>query len=244
MLYDAFADVYDALMADAPYAEWQAFLEDRYSLHSIDIADIGCGTGVLTVELGRQARWCIGIDQSEAMLSIAQERAMAAGARIVWLTQDIRDLRLPRPVDLAVASCDVLNYLTCEEDLRRAFHAVANALRRGGVFAFDVIGPARLHVLQHGYWHQVDDDVALLHETDVQGEWILHEVVAFARVREAVGEPLYRRIEERHRQRYFPLSQVQEALAAAGLKLIETAGDFGRQSVEDADRIVCVAARP
>ncbi|GLV14156.1 methyltransferase [Alicyclobacillus hesperidum] len=244
VLYDAFADVYDALMADAPYAEWQAFLEERYRLDSLDIADIGCGTGVLTVELGRQARFCIGVDQSEAMLSIAQERAMAAGARIVWLTQDMRELRLPRPVDLAIATCDVLNYLTCEDDLRQAFRAIANTLRNGGVFAFDVIGPARLDMLQHGYWHQVDDDVVLLHETDVQRDWVRHEVVAFARVQEVAGEPLYRRIEERHQQRYYPLAQVQEALAAAGLQLIEATGDFGRQSVETADRLVCRAVRP
>jgi trans-aconitate methyltransferase len=38
------------------------------------IADVGCGTGIVTVRLLRPGRWLIGIDQSAGMAAVASGR--------------------------------------------------------------------------------------------------------------------------------------------------------------------------
>ena len=48
LMYSGFAEIYDALMHDAPYDEWAGWLGERLSLapdgQKIKV-DLGCGTG-------------------------------------------------------------------------------------------------------------------------------------------------------------------------------------------------------
>lgn len=239
-MYESFAELYDAVMGDAPYQEWMELIESRFQLSDMDIADLGCGTGMLTVWLGERAQSCVGVDASEAMLAQAQARVSLSKTKVTWMAQDISVLRLPAKVDLALITCDVLNYITSPDALVATFSSILRNLKSGGWLAFDVIGPSRLSVLKHGYWHQIEDEIALLHETVVEDEWVTHEVVGF--LEQANG--LYRRIDEQHQQRYYERARLYDWLASCGYHHIEITGDFGRTSVEDADRLVCLAKKP
>src|SRR5437660_9866188 len=73
-------------------------------LPRLDVADLGCGTGALSVEMARWARSVLAIDESRDALEAARARAEREGARHVECTTgDLRKLDIRRRLDLAVA---------------------------------------------------------------------------------------------------------------------------------------------
>ena len=65
-------------------------------LPALDVADFGCGTGVLSVTMARWASRVWAIDQSEAALVQARERAAREGlSNISFLREDLHRLSLP-----------------------------------------------------------------------------------------------------------------------------------------------------
>ncbi|MFD1677762.1 class I SAM-dependent DNA methyltransferase [Alicyclobacillus fodiniaquatilis] len=243
--YEGFAQIYDQFMQDAPYEEWlQLLYTQGEALRQWDVADIGCGTGMLTVPLSMCTRTCVGVDASEAMLSEAQMRGMEARAKVQWLCQDIRDLRLPRPMDLVISTCDVINYLTDQTALEHVLRAVWRALKPGGAFAFDIIGPKRFLMLQDGYWHQIEEDAVLLHQTRVQGTQIEHDVHAFLQVEADGQDDLYMRIEESHQQAYYDADTLVRCLKDCGFVVEQLLADFAADgSLDEANRIIVWAKR-
>lgn len=115
------------------------WLVKEYDLRFASAADLGCGTGLFACYLARTWRVpVVGVDLSEDMLRRARARCPGV---VRFLRQDLRDLSLPRPVDLATANFDTLNHLTRPADLRRALRRVASNLAPGGHFVFDFLTP-------------------------------------------------------------------------------------------------------
>ena len=69
-------------------------------LPSLDVADFGCGTGVLSVSIARWARIVVAIDQNRDALAEARARAKREGVRnITFLREDLHHLSLPAGED-------------------------------------------------------------------------------------------------------------------------------------------------
>jgi len=65
-------------------------------LPPLDVADFGCGTGVLSVSIARWARSVVAIDQNRAALAQARARARREGLRnVTFLREDLHHLSLP-----------------------------------------------------------------------------------------------------------------------------------------------------
>ena len=75
-------------------------------LPPLEVADFGCGTGVLSASIARWARKVVAIDQSRQALQKARERARREGLKnIEFLQQDLHQLSLPAgKMDLVVLS--------------------------------------------------------------------------------------------------------------------------------------------
>src|SRR5207237_10423894 len=70
-------------------------------LPRLDVADLGCGTGALSVEMARWARSVLAIDKSRDALEAARARAEREGARNVEvITGDLHKLDGRRRFDL------------------------------------------------------------------------------------------------------------------------------------------------
>ncbi|KQQ47206.1 hypothetical protein ASF61_00690 [Duganella sp. Leaf126] len=100
--------------------------------HTLDIVDLGCGTGLCGPYLRACARRLDGVDLSQQMLDKAAVRALYDTLSCADLV-DYLSSRY-RSWDLAVAA-DVLVYIG---DLAPVFAAVHQALRDGGRFCFSV----------------------------------------------------------------------------------------------------------
>jgi ArsR family transcriptional regulator len=93
------------------------------------VADLGCGTGALTVEIGRWARSVLAIDRSADALAAARARAQREGlTNVEFLTADVHDLQTRRRFDLVVAS-QSLHFV---DDPHRVIAQARRLLKKGG----------------------------------------------------------------------------------------------------------------
>jgi SAM-dependent methyltransferase len=225
--YRVLAAVYDAWQATygKSYAEriTPRTLDSlrRYRPDWRSLCDLGCGTGSLLLNLAGSGRRLIGVDASAEMLREARRKARAAGQRISWIHADIRDFRVPAPVDAVGCFYDTLNHLGSIEDLRQTFAAVHAALRPGGTFMFDV---NTLHCFRTLWDHlSVTEGPGLTmildNEYDHRSRTGLARVTIFRR-----RGHLYTREFALVVERYFPEREVMAALRAAGLRPIARQG--------------------
>ncbi len=106
--------------------------------HVASACDLACGTGTTALALAREGIKMFAVDLSPDMCRIAREKARRARLPLGVLRADMREFRLPEPVDLVTCEFDALNHVPRKTDLRKVARAVARALRPGGYFYFDV----------------------------------------------------------------------------------------------------------
>lgn len=135
----------------APYYDWEnartvarrdvAFWQRLASAQEGPVLELGCGTGRITVPVARAGAAIVGIDRSAPMLARARARLRRARLTAALVRGDIRTLPFRRRLrfDLVMAPYGILQSLTREADLRATLEAVRAALRRGGVFAIDLV---------------------------------------------------------------------------------------------------------
>lgn len=244
--YGEFAEYYDLLMQDAPYERWMTFLEQamaRYELRPRHIADLGCGTGKLSVHLFQQGYTVTGVDLSEDMLMIAQSKWERPSPKVRFLCQDLRELVLPEPCDLAISFCDSLSYILEEDGLRAAFARVRQNLKPGGCFLFDVHSEYKLREkLGNNVFYEVGDDVTYLWQSryDAQTSQVEYDITFFAL--EDEEDELYRRFQEWHVQRAYPVDVVRGMLLESGFTTVEVYADFAWDvPTETSERLFFVA---
>lgn len=246
MAYLEMATVYDLLMKDAPYQEWTKFTAEKIKENKVSassIIDLGCGTGTITRQLAEEGYTMIGVDNSESMLTIAQNRAMEEGKSIHWVLQDIRALEGFSEIDVAVSFCDVINYITEPEEVNRVFMSTNKALRKNGLFLFDVHSLHHIEEnLQGQTFAEIYDDLSYIWLCDPgehPGE-VYHDLTFFIREKE-----LFQRFDETHHQRTFAIEFYEKLLGQNGFKILSLHGDFSLQPGigEHTNRILFVAEK-
>jgi ArsR family transcriptional regulator len=99
-------------------------------LPKLDVADFGCGTGVLTVEIARWAKKVIAIDRSTSSLDAANKRVTTAGLKnVTFLSADLHKLPLPAGKKDLVVISQSLHHV---EDPRAVLKEAARLLKKDG----------------------------------------------------------------------------------------------------------------
>lgn len=228
--YGVLAAHYDALMAHIDYDAWASYtlrrlgLPQRAPQEGITLVDLGCGTGTFSVLLARRGYDVVGVDASEEMLAVAQQKADEAGVSLRLYHQSITDVVLDAPVDGVLAMCDTFNYLTEDGALTQALARVAELLRPGARGVFDMHTELRLQEIGSETYADDLDDVAYIWQSEYDPQ---HKVCTmYLTLFEAVGEALYRRYDEVHVERAYSSDEVEEAVGKAGLVLEGVYGDL------------------
>ncbi|WP_223067193.1 class I SAM-dependent DNA methyltransferase [Paenibacillus caui] len=239
--YQKFAYVYDELMEDMPYADWIGFAEAAWDKHGRPktVAELGCGTGSITIPLVNAGYQVTGIDLSEDMLSVAQSKmeATAQGHRLYregsirWVRQDMRSWELAEPVDSVISFCDCINYVLEQEEVSAVFARSYAGLKPGGTFLFDVHHPDTLRRYDEEQPFVLDEPrIAYIWTCDFDEERceIEHHLSIFAR--EAGGHAesaaLYERFEETHVQRAYDPDWMKAELVRTGFRDVKCYADF------------------
>lgn len=156
--------------------------------------DLGCGSGISSRLLCDAGYDVVGIDLSEPLLKIARKRA----PRAVFRCGSFATTDLP-PCVAVTAIGEVFNYSFDAANtaaLRtRTFSKIYQALAPGGLFVFDMAGPARVPSPSPQRTFAEGPDWAVLVEAAANQEKseLTRRIAAFRRVRK-----LYRRTDEIH----------------------------------------------
>jgi ubiquinone/menaquinone biosynthesis C-methylase UbiE len=161
--YDAFAPIYDEWSAEM--TEDIAFYVELAQETDGPLVELAVGSGRVAIPVARAtSRPVIGIDSSPAMLSLARDRATAAGVTLDLREADMRELELDEPAGLVYCPFRSLLHLPTWRDKSQVFRRVAAALRPGGRFAWNafvfdphVAASADGYAARHGeLWEYVE----------------------------------------------------------------------------------------
>ena len=129
---------YDLLYKDKDYnaeANYVMKLIHSQNVNGKDILELGSGTGNHAQLLCNAGFQVTGLERSEAMVSLAEEKAIRGFKTQVG---DIIDFELSRKFDVAISLFHVLSYLNSNDELISCFTAVNKHLKQKGIFVFDV----------------------------------------------------------------------------------------------------------
>lgn len=233
--------VYDIENAGRDDVEFYLALAAELGAH--DVADLGCGTGVLAVELAERGHRVTGVDPSAAMLGVARQRHDAA--LVSWVHGEAATLE-PATADLAVMTGHVAQVFLSDHEWSVTVRNLWQAIRPGGHLAFESRNP------EAAAWTAWNKDESRSTFTTRAGEsfesWvdvtsIGPGLVAFDghTVFTATGEHLVSASTLRFRTR----DELQASLSDAGFEVRVVYGDWhrGPATLQSAELIV-VARRP
>ncbi|MFJ9383157.1 class I SAM-dependent DNA methyltransferase [Peribacillus sp. NPDC101481] len=247
MTYERFAYVYDELMKDAPYEKWLMILTaklEQYGIGGRKVLDLACGTGEMTVELAQHGFEVTGVDLSDEMLLVANEKAVKLGLSIPLFQQNMAELEGLGQFDCVTIFCDSLNYLRDEEDIVKTFSRVHEHLKDGGLFFFDIHSIYKMEEI-------FSDNTFAVNGEEVSYIWdcfpgeepysVEHDLSFFVRDDES---GLYDRFDELHYQRTYPVEQYKKWLEQAGFTVSEILADLEEAPlVTETERILFVASK-
>ena len=223
--YHALAASYDRLTNDVDYeatVEFYTQILRREGLSPRTCVDLACGTGSVTKILAQKGYDVIGVDMSEEMLTEAFQKVQDMEKPPRFICQNLRDLYLPRGVDMAVCALDSLDYITNPDDCAEAIRRTYKALNPGGIFIFDVNTPEKLRAMDGQVFLDEDDDVYCVwrgefdEETNICSYWM----DLFQR-----EGNVWQRSYEEHCEYAYSAEQLRGYLKAAGFTHIEVYAD-------------------
>jgi len=246
-MYQDFAEIYDQLMDNVDYDSWADYYVRLLSIYGIKdgkICECACGTGSLTLPLYRAGFHVTGVDLSREMLWQAAQKARKQGIAIPFVQQDMKALNLHRPMDAVLATCDGVNYLLTEEDLRSFLRCAYRAIRPGGALLFDVSTPRRLiHDLCSGIICEDREDITYFWQNRLNEKTNTVSMDLCFFLREKDGK--YRRIEEHQKQRVWDAQTLKSVLLQTGFRGICFYGNGTLNPAKDSDeRWHAAAVRP
>ncbi|TQR19259.1 class I SAM-dependent DNA methyltransferase [Psychrobacillus vulpis] len=237
-MYDQFAFIYDRLMSDIPYAKYVEWVQKEAPISKGNkLVDIGCGTGVLSIEFSKAGYDVVGVDLSESMLTVAHNRSIENNTHISFICQSMTALDGIEDINVAVIAIDSLNYLETLEEVEQTFQHIAHSLVTGGQLFFDIHSLYKMNVIYpNGPFTFEDEHVAYIWNTEIGEEdhSIYHDITFFVQD----DQDYYKRFEESHYQRTFPIGTYVDLLKAIGFSSVTVSTNiFGEQKEEEVERI-------
>lgn len=248
MSYQHFAYLYDELMKDVDYYQWITFVKAKLPKESISksnlrILDLACGTGELSLRLADEGFEVTGVDLSEEMLSVAQEKALAKGKQITFYQQNMIELSGHHEFDVILCFCDSLNYLSSIDEVKQTFQSIYEQLKDGGLLLFDVHSTYKMNnIFLDQTFVSNDDEISFIWHC-YQGEFensIEHDLSFF--VKKENGDD-YARYDEVHFQRTFDIPIYRKWLEEVGFTVIEITSDFQSTISSEPERIFFTAKK-
>lgn len=233
-IYDQFASIYQR----GPYVRFSQGLAESVlpdylkdlGIIPTDLLDIACGEGSFAVAMSKQGYNVTGIDQSQRMIKLAQERAREENVPVNFVVEDMRSIPFEGVFDLCTSFFDSLNYILSVNDLLEAFQNAYKALVPGGFFIFDmntIYGLAVDWMRAETYIQNEADDFMEIHRQsfDYENQIATMEITIFKKRRR-----LWERIDETHRERGYPIADIQFLINQTGFEITGMYGSLSKRT--------------
>ena len=211
-----------------------------------DLLDLACGEGTFATKMAKKGYKVTGVDQSSEMLRFARQKARRAKVPVRFVRRDMRSLNYQEKFDLVTSWYDALNYLLTLRDLERTFKGVYKALRRKGLFIFDMNTIHALSKLWQQYPSTVEQDTSKYFEVhrpsyDKKRLIATFEITGFVKEKGS-----WTRADESHLEKGYTLTQVTKSLKKAGFRQLALWGSIRKMTAprQDTRRVWVVAQHP
>ena len=250
-VFGQYAQYYDLFYGEKDYrgeVDYVDALIKKYALGDArTILDLGCGTAGHAVLLAQKGYNVTGVDRSDTMLSIAEEKKRQMKVSVELWNGDICSVELDKRFDVAIAMFAVIGYQTTNERLESALTNTAKHLNPGGLFIFDAwFGPAVIA--------QKPQDKMLVAEagaekiirfTHPELDIMTHTVNVNFNVLHIANDKVLQSVEEMHKMRFFFPKELEFVLAKTGYEVVEMYPfmDFCAKLTENDWNMVVIARR-
>lgn len=242
--YTAFAKYYDVLMSDVNYEEIAQKINNIINEYFPDadfLVDLACGTGSLSEELTKFGFDVLGVDISQEMLSIAQDKKIEAGLQTHYIFGDMTNWSLiESKADVIVCMLDSLNHLNSFDEIKQVFQNVYSSLNEGGLFIFDMNTPYKhKYILSDNAFVYEEDKIYCVWQNEYNNDD--NRVDIYLDFFENTDDNNYRRFYEEFSEIACESHAVKEFAKGKGFKYLESFDDFSNNKVNDkSERILYV----
>jgi len=245
--YDVDWEFYDPFYADVDDADFYIGLARRCGG---PVLDAMCGSGRLLLPLARAGFEAVGIDSSEAMLSLARKKLAAeppdVSERVSLVKADVRDLDLGRRFKLVIVAFSSINHLLIPRDQDRAMACLKRHLKEDGALAVASFNP-QLEKLNSEH---LDKEVEL-ENGDLLSRFSRLEVdpesgllqVRYRWELERNGR-LFKQSESGFHLKLLKPNQLKALLEGAGFEVFERYGGYRGEPLDPKGDVVVFVARP
>ncbi len=225
--YDDFSICYDRFTDDVDYiGRSNRLLElfEKYDRKPTLLLDLACGTGNFSFEMAKAGMEVIGVDCSEGMLAVANQKLEFEATNPLFLNQRAEDLELYGTVDGAISMLDSLNHITDYDDFSKAISRVSLFLEKGRLFIFDVNTPYKhQYILADNTFIREDETAFCVWQNEYQGNGMVDIYLdVFIKTKNGMYD---RSMETFCEMAYSPL-QIKSALDSAGLEIVAMLDDM------------------
>lgn len=244
--YGDFAYYYDLLTENVDYESRCDYIYNLLADNGVGkgiLLDLACGTGTLSMLLAQKGYEVIGVDASEDMLSVAQEKKYESEADAIFLCQKMEELDLFGTINAAVCTLDSINHVTEEEKVREIIRRVSLFMEDKGIFIFDVNTPYKHRaVLGNNTFVYDMDEVYCVWQNETDENML---TTVSLDVFERDGETdAYYKYSEQFQEKGYELSFFEKLLTENRFELIGIYEEMTTESVKDStERAVFVARK-
>mgnify|MGYP001799295517 CR=1 FL=1 len=106
----------------------------------LDILDLGCGTGLLSLAYAAKGHRVTGVDPAAAMRAVAKRARL--GDRVAWVERTSEDYLSDQAFDLIIMTGHAFQVLLTDDQIGAALATMARHLKPDGLIAFESRNPA------------------------------------------------------------------------------------------------------
>ena len=241
--YQRFAHIYDELMQDIPYDKYVNWVKEYApSKDYPTLLDVGCGTGTLALQFHQAGYQVTGIDLSEEMLAVANDRFQEEGVSIPLFAMSMDQIEGFSEMDVVTIPIDSINYLQEESAVVETLKRIYFILRDGGQLFFDVHSLYKMdEIFMDSPFTYDDGRITYIWYTEPADEEhsVYHQMTFFVKD-ETTG--LFERFDEEHFQRTFSIETYVEWLNNIGFSRVEITADWQNVNPTDESERIFIRA--
>lgn len=247
MSYGIFSYSYDILTENVEYEKIAHKVCSLLHKNGVDgglLLDLGCGTGTLSFLLEKSGYDIIGVDASEDMLMVANEKKYEEESSAMFLCQKAEELDLFGTIDCAVSCLDTINHIDSLERVEKAFSLVSLFMNMNGIFIFDMNTPYKHEKIlgNNTFIYDMDEVYCAWQNTlDRENRKTNIDLDFFIKNED---DECYERYSESFSEFIYNIDDIIDIIKKCGFTLVEISDDYSEKPVnETTERITFVCKK-